>query len=247
MCVLISPTAHAQLREAGFAGRPNATRSELDSLASRAEEAASSSTLSAQARAEKQGEAAALRARMRDGDFEVGDRVVLAVRGDSALSDTVAVQEGRVLNLRNLPALPLAGVLRSELRSHLITQIARFVKDTAIQATPLIRFGVLGEVTRPGYYRLPADIPISDAIMAAGGPTARADMPRTVVRRGSKQLLSKGAVRDAMVAGVTLDQLNLGAGDEIVVGAKRERNGWQTAAQVAALAGVVLSLGIARR
>ncbi len=247
MCVLISATARAQLTDLSAAGRPNATRSELQTLVARAEEEASASALDAEARAEKQRVAAALRARLRDGDFEVGDRVVLAVRGDSALSDTLAVQAGRVLSLRNLPTLSLAGVLRSELRSHLVAQIARFVKDTAIQVTPLIRFGVLGEVARPGYYRLPADIPISDAIMAAGGPTPRADMPRTVVRRGSKELLSKGAVRNAMVAGVTLDQLNLGAGDEIVVSAKRERNRWQTAAQVAAIAGVVLSLGVIRR
>jgi protein involved in polysaccharide export with SLBB domain len=246
MCALICPTMEAQIMDAGAVGRASATRGELESQAARAEEQAASLAVSAQVRAEKQREAAALRTRLREGDFEVGDRIVLAVQGDSALSDTLAVQPGRVLNLRGLPALSLAGILRAELRSHLVTQIAHFVKDTALRATPLIRFGVLGEVARPGYYRLPADIPISDAIMAAGGPTAHADVPKTVVRRGSKRFLSKGAVRKAMVAGVTLDQLNLGAGDEIVVGAKRER-GWQTVAQIAALASVVLSLGVVRR
>jgi protein involved in polysaccharide export with SLBB domain len=242
MCALICPTIGAQVTDVGTAGRPSATRGELERLAARAEEEASSGAASAQVRAEKQREVAALRARLREGDFEVGDRVVLEVPGDSALSDTFAVQPGRTLNLPKLPALSLAGVLRSELQSHLVTQVARFVRDTALRATPLIRFGVLGEVGRPGYYRLPADIPISDAIMAAGGPTARADVPRTVVRRGSKRLLSKGEVRKAMVAGSTLDQLNLRPGDEIVVGEQRER-GWRAIAPVVALvSGIVLSL-----
>jgi SLBB domain-containing protein len=246
MCALLCATTSAQVADVGVAGRPSATRSELDSLAARSAEVAASGALSARARAEKQREAAALRARLRDGDFEVGDRVILAVQRDSALSDTFAVLPGRTLKLPNVPALSLVGVLRSELQSHLATQMARFVKDTTLRATALIRFGVLGEVARPGYYRLPAEIPISDALMAAGGPTARADVPRTVVRRGSKVLLAKGAVRKAMVAGSTLDELNLGPGDEIVVGEKRER-GWRSIAQSAALAsGVLVGLRAAR-
>jgi protein involved in polysaccharide export with SLBB domain len=242
LCALIGSATEAQATDVVVAGRISATRAELDSLAVRAEERASSA-VTAQLRAEQQREAAALRARLRAGDFEVGDRIILVVRADSTLSDTFTVQPGRTLNLPNFPPVSLAGVLRSELRSHLVTQVARFVKDTALRATSLIRFGVLGEVAHPGYYRLPADVPISDAIMAAGGPTAQADMPKTVVRRGSKEFLSKDAVRQAMVSGMTLDQLSLSPGDEIVVRAKRQRAGWQTVAQVAALAsGLVLSL-----
>jgi hypothetical protein len=239
---LVCWTAHAQGAEARAAGRFGATRAELDSLAARADKVASSPGVSAEMRGEKQLEAAALRQRLREGDFEVGDQVVLAVHGDSVLSDTFTVQPGRTLILPNLPELSLIGVLRSEIRSHLAGQIARFVRDTTLRASALVRLGVLGEVARPGYYRLPMDIPISDALMAAGGPTPRADISRTIVRRGSRQLLSKGTVRDAMVAGLTLDELNLGAGDEFLVRAKREW-GWQTVAQIAALAsGILLSL-----
>jgi hypothetical protein len=46
----------------------------------------------------------------------------------------------------------------------------------------------------------------------------------------------------AMVEGRTLDQLGLGAGDEFLLRPKREW-GWQTVAQIAALAsGILLSL-----
>lgn len=227
---------------AGAQGRAHATRAELDSLATKAEEQGASAAIGAQDRAERQREAGALRQRLRDGDFEVGDQIVLSVRGDSALTDTFTVKVGRTLDLPNMPELSLAGVLRSELQSHLVRQIGRFVKDTTLRATALVRFGVLGEVGHPGYYRLPSDIPISDAIMAAGGPTSRADLNRAFVRRGTKQLLGRDAVRKAMVAGSSLDELNLNAGDELVIREQRER-GWQFAAQIAALAsGVVLSI-----
>jgi protein involved in polysaccharide export with SLBB domain len=238
---VVCSIAHAQGADA-HAGRFSATRAELDSLVAKASELANSPSVSAQVRAEKQVEEAALQRRLREGDFEVGDRVVLVVPGDSALSDTFTVQPGRTLNLPNLPQLSLVGVLRSELEAHLADSVSRFVKDTTLKATPLVRLGVLGEVARPGYYHLPTDIPISDAMMAAGGPTSRADVSRTTVRRGSRELLSKAAVRSAMVEGLTLDQIGLNAGDEFVVRAKREW-GWQTVAQIAALAsGILLSL-----
>jgi protein involved in polysaccharide export with SLBB domain len=87
---------------------------------------------------------------------------------------------------------------------------------------------------------------VSDAIMSAGGPTPRADMPKTVIRRRSRELLSKRAVRDAMVAGFTLDQLGVNPGDEIVVSTKSERN-WMSMLQIATLiTGAVLGVRASR-
>ena len=213
---LVGPVAAAQGAPPAAAGRFNATREELDSLAARADGAA----------------AEALRARLRDGDFKVGDRVTVFLRGDSALSDTFAVERGPTLALPNIPTVSLAGVLRSELQWHLTKQLGEYVRDTALRAKALINFGVVGEVARPGFYLLPIDVPISDAIMAAGGLTTRSELPKTFVRRGSRQLLSKHVVRQAIVDGVTLEHLNLDAGDELVVGAKRDWN-WPTVASLA--------------
>jgi protein involved in polysaccharide export with SLBB domain len=214
--VLAAPALAAQAAPLGMAGRLSATRAELDSLAMHADEAAAS----------------ALRARLRDGDFQVGDRLVLFIRGDSVLSDTFTVDRGRTLSLPDIPTVSLAGVLRSELQSHVAKQLGDFVKDTVLRAKALIQFGVVGEVSRPGYYLLPVDAPINDAIMAAGGLTTRTDLPKSFVRRGRTKLLSKADVRTALVDRLTLEQLNLGAGDELVVGAKRDW-GWPTVASLA--------------
>lgn len=218
----------------GAAGRANVTRLELERLAAVAEAAAAGRTTGDPLRDARQREAAAIRERLREGDFRVGDRIVLAIHGDSTLNDTVVVRAGPTLSVLSLPEDTLRGVLRSELQAHLTAWVTRFYRHATVQATPLIQFGVLGEVNRPGYYRLPVDIAVSDAIMSAGGPTQRADMPRTVVRRRSQQVLSKTAVRDAIATGLTLDQLGLDAGDELVVAAKRERR-WQTVVQVGGL------------
>jgi protein involved in polysaccharide export with SLBB domain len=222
-------------------GRANATRQELERLADEADAVASSGG-PAELRQAKQLEAAAIRGRLREGDFRAGDRIVVAVQGDSTLNDTLVVLPGPRLKLLSLPEDSLRGVLRSELQSHLVAWVTRYYKNTTVHATPLIRFGVLGEVNHPGYYRLPANVDISDAIMTAGGPTQRADIPRTVVRRRSQDLLSKAAVRDAMVAGRTLDELGLDAGDELVVGARPERN-WMNVVQIATvLSGLALAV-----
>ena len=240
--IFLSRVGGAQAPLGVEAGRANATRPELERLAAEAEADASATGADAQREAKRR-EAAAIRERLRVGDFRAGDRIVLAVQGDSTWSDTAVVLPGPTLRVLSFPDDSLHGVLRSELQTHLTTFVSRFYRNTTVRAIPLITFGILGEVSRPGYYRLPVDIAVSDAIMSAGGPTQRADMPRTVVRRGSRQLLSKARVRQAMAAGLTLDQLGLSAGDEVIVGAKPER-GWQTVVQ---LGGVVTGLVFAVR
>jgi hypothetical protein len=207
-----------------------ATRQELERLAMQSDGAVSD----------------AIRARLREGDFRAGDQIILVIQGESTLNDTVVVSDGPTLKALSLPEDSLHGVLRSELQPHLSAWVTRYYKNATVKATPLIRFGVLGEVNRPGFYRLPIDLPVTDAIMSAGGPTQRADIPKTVVRRRTHELLSKGAVRDAMVAGLTLEQLGVDAGDELVVGAKTQRQ-WINIVQVATLiAGLALSVQASR-
>jgi protein involved in polysaccharide export with SLBB domain len=227
MLALTADGGRAQAASTGDGGRAGATRSELERLASQAEATASSDATSPALREQRRLDAAAVRERLREGDFRPGDQMVLAVPSDSALSHTFVVRAGAVLQLPNLPEIPLHGVLRSELQPHLVAHIGRFLKDTLIRVTVLLPIGVLGELARPGYYRVPFDLPFNDVIMAAGGPTPAADLTRIVVRRGSKTFLSRPAARAAMVKGLTLDELGLAPGDEVLVSGRRERK-WPT-------------------
>jgi protein involved in polysaccharide export with SLBB domain len=232
----------AQTSSGGDVARAGATRSELERLAARAEAAASADSAKTPSREQSRRDAEALRERLREGDFRPGDHVVLAVPADSALSDTFVVRAGGpggpVLRLPNVPEIALRGVLRSELQPHLVAHVGRFLKDTVMRVAVLVPIGVLGELAHPGYYRLPIDMPLSDVVMAAGGPTPAADLTRITVRRGSTFLLSREAARAAISRGQTLDELGLAPGDEVLIGGRRERK-WEG---IARNAGVVSSL-----
>ena len=80
--------------------------------------------------------------------FQVGDRVLLHVEGDSALSDTFTVVAGPALRLPDIGEISLAGVRRTDLESHLQHELSRYIKDPVVQARALIRVSVTGEVAR---------------------------------------------------------------------------------------------------
>ena len=176
--------------------------------------------------------------RLRDGDFQVGDRIVVTVLSDVPHTDTLVVQAGRFIDLQGKGVLPLTGVLRSELKEKVSAEVLKYVKAVEVDVVPLTRIGVLGEVARPGYFALRSDVPITEVIMVAGGPTATADIDNTVVRRDSRPFRSAGETRQALVKGLTLDQFGLNAGDELVIGRQRQ---WFTST-APLLAGLVASL-----
>ena len=221
--------------------RAMASRQELDSLAALSE-AAASAAKTASTREPFQRYAADVRARLRDGDFQPGDRILLSFASDSALRDTFTVQLNNALALPKLPPIPLHGVLRSELQQHLASQLQQYVRDTTVRATPLVLVGVLGEVVRPGYYRVPLAIALGEALMAAGGPTTQADLRRVTVRRGNNTVVGASQVREAMMRGVPLAQLGIDAGDELLVVGPRARN-WPMVLQITGVAtGLVLAI-----
>lgn len=203
-----------------FTGTPLVSREQLVAAAARADLAATSSDATTRERAVLL--AAAIRERLRDGDFQVGDRLVVTIVSDAAHRDTVSVRAGRILALPGRVFVPLGGVLRSEVQDHVASEVLKYVKAQEIEVTPLVRIGVLGEVARPGYFALASDLPISDAIMSAGGPSPMADMGRSEIRRAGLTLHSAGEVRQAIAEGLTLDQFGLAPGDEIVIGRQRE-------------------------
>jgi protein involved in polysaccharide export with SLBB domain len=234
-------------REDEMPRRAAASRQELDSLVASAEAAASATAMPAEKSLALQRYASDLRARLREGDFQAGDQIVLAVRGDSTLSGTFTVLTSRTLVVPKLPPIPLEGVLRSELQPYLSGRLRPYVRDTLLQGTPLVRIGVLGDVARPGYYRVSLDQTLSDALMAAGGPMPQADVTRTTMRRGSTTVMPSGEVRDAMIRGVPLRHLDVDAGDELLVVTPKTRN-WGLITQIAGLAtGVLLAVQTLRR
>lgn len=205
--------------------RAQATRPELLASLAQIDTILNSPGFSSRIREAKRREATLIRERLTEGDLQVGDQIVLTMVGEEQFSDTFTVGSGRVLSPAGIPDIPLRGILRSEAEAYLTEQFSRYVRDPRVRVAALIRMGILGAVGSQGFYQVPADRLVSDAIMQAGGLAAGADPGRTFVRRGSTTLLTQDQVQDAIIRGATLDQLNLRAGDEIVVDLKATQRG----------------------
>jgi protein involved in polysaccharide export with SLBB domain len=190
-------------------------RDELTDLLHRLETAASSPGYSGRIREQARLEAEIVRSRLEEGDFQVGDRVVVQVQGD--FSDTVAVEPRRVITLPGMGEIPLAGVLRSELEQHLTRELSAYLRDPVVEATSLVRIAVLGQVVTQGFYTMPASLLVEEALMLAGGPAPDANLDGAEIMRGNQVIWEDDALQRAITDGRTLDQLSLRAGDRIMI------------------------------
>jgi protein involved in polysaccharide export with SLBB domain len=170
-------------------------------------------------------EAWMLRTRLEKGDFQEGDRLVLALQYQTnARADTLIVRAGKTLQIPGIEDLSLEGVLRSELTPKLLAHLGRFLVNPTVRATPLIRIAVLGKVGRPNFYYTSADVVLSDLIMQAGGPAADADLNRIEIRRGGQVIWNATDSRTALSEGLSIDRLHLRANDEVEIGEKKKRS-----------------------
>ena len=183
-----------------------------------------------------------MRLRLTEGDFQVGDRIVLSVAGDSTLADTITVRAGPVLPLGHYGDVSLRGVLRQELVQHLTTVLDRYIRTPDVEALTLVRVAIVGWVVRPGYYHIPADALMSDLVMLAGGPTTEGDLTRISVRRDASELITTQSVRGAVAAGRTVTDLGLRAGNEIMIGERKRRSIGAVAPILSVLTAVALGV-----
>lgn len=149
--------------------------------------------------------------------MRAGDRIVLAVVDEPTLSDTFTVSAGPSITLPLVGLVPLAGVSRDGLQSHLAGVLARVIRDPVVTVQTLVRLAVLGEVARPGFFAVPADALLSDAITLAGGPTGNAEMRKLTLSRQGNMLQRDEQLRQSIAQGRTIDDLGITAGDELMV------------------------------
>jgi protein involved in polysaccharide export with SLBB domain len=199
------------------------TRAELTTLLEKFETAAGSDAYSRELRQRARLEADLVRNRLTEGDFQVGDQISLHVEDEEGLSNIFVVSPGRVLKLPVIGDVPLEGVLRSELNEHIAGHLGRFIRSPVVRTQSLIRISVTGNVSKPGFYVVPTDRIMTDALMAAGGPAGNADLKNLLIERGDRKIWQGELLQQAITEGRTLDQMSLRAGDRIVVPAQQAR------------------------
>ena len=240
----VSPLARAQTSTASDPTAALESRATLEAEALKAE---------AQNR---RSEVFLLRSRLKRGDFQDGDRIIVELLGASSTvaavmpkNDTLILRAGKVLQLPQMAELSLEGVLRSELNARISSHLAKYLRDSSVQATPLIRLAVVGQVRAPNYYYTTVDVLLSDIMMRAGGPLSSADwLGNMVIRRGSETIWNAQDTRTAMADGISLERLHLRAGDELYVDEVKGGVKWTTLLQYAGPAvGLLYALQRLRR
>ena len=206
------------------AGQLYATRADLEAMVARFDRETDSELYSDAVRAIARDEADLIRTRLRDGDFEVGDVITLTVAGQASLTNAFTVAPGRMLIMPDLPAMSLAGLLRSELRDSVTAFIGRYVRDPQVFIMTSIRIQATGEIGSPGYHSVSADSRLPDVIAELGQPTGGAEIDKMVIKRRGDKIWDGEALQDALVEGRTLDQLSLRAGDVIDIPSNQKRN-----------------------
>lgn len=200
-----------------IAGAPSATRAELETALGQRELWAASTAYGTRLRSQARREASLIRDRLREGDFRVGDRMLLRVEGAVPFNDTVTVQPGPRIIVPGLEAVDVTGTLRSELSVKLQGAFRRTVLDAKVAVQPLARVAVFGAVASPGYQLVPFESRVDELLMSAGGPVGDTRPNRFSIMRGDTVLVDADDVATAIAAGRTLGELSMRDGDYLTV------------------------------
>jgi protein involved in polysaccharide export with SLBB domain len=76
---------------------------------------------------------------------------------------------------------------------------------------------IQGAVARPGFYAIPSDALLADAVMVADGTTPEADPRKLKIERGGKTILASDGVQKAIAERRTVNDIRLRDGDQLVV------------------------------
>ena len=229
--------AEAQISIDANPGSAERTRTELEELLVQYENVLQSPAYSDAVKNATRSRVDRIRERLTRGDFELGDRIVLSVRDEPDLPDTVTVTAGPKISLPLFGDIGLEGVLRSEVESRITEALSVFINDPVVTAQALMRVSVQGAVGQPGFYVVPAEVLLSETLMVAGGPAQNSKLEDLRIERGSTVVMRGDEVQEALRRGLTLDQLNLQAGDQVVLPADQSGSFLGNVGMIAGLVG----------
>ena len=121
-------------------------------------------------------------------------------------------------------------------------QLGQVLREPVVHARGLVRLSVTGAVSRPGFYLVPADALLSEAVMVAGGLTADSKLADLRAERAGAPFLAGVDMRTALAEGRTLDQANVRSGDELVMPGGGAGRGGMSSFERVRLVGILLSI-----
>jgi polysaccharide biosynthesis/export protein len=158
------------------------------------------------------------------GPYKIGrdDVLDVLVWKQQQLSGRIRVGSDGTIMLPLIGQVKAAGLTTTELQTDLTARLGRFVHDPKVTVRifdPASRvFYVLGEVSKPGMYKLMSGEVLSQALAAAGGPTEYANLRKIkIIRRGGDQQVEMTVNYSEVRGGDLTADVQLERGDTIIV------------------------------
>ena len=225
------------------AQRAAVTRAELEASLVEIDKILASSGYSSSIKETKRAEAALIRYRLSEGDIRPGDVIRITIPNDKEVTNPYLVTDARTIIIPGLATISVANLLRSEVEAHLRKEISKYLRDAQVIAEAQIRIAMFGGINKQGFWVVPASAPITDVLMqVGGGPAGDADLEKSRITRGGKEIVSPAAFQVALREARTLDHLNVQAGDEIWIGEKSQGFSFTKALGVVSAVGSVAFL-----
>ena len=150
-------------------------------------------------------------------EFLAGDAIQILIPADtgSVLKGVYPIDGTGMADLPIAGRVVIAGKNRQNIEQYLAGIWAPYLKDTHVQAIPVIRVAIMGNVREPGYYYASPDAVIYDAIKMAGGPLLPFKMEETAHLRAGKVINDELTVQ--ISRSLTLRESGIVSGDEILI------------------------------
>lgn len=148
--------------------------------------------------------------------LEAGDVLEVTIWREDDLSGEFLVDETGSVTLPLLGRHEVTGKALAAVRDELIEGYRRHLNNPSITILPLRRVYVLGEVNKPGLYKLDPTVTLAGAVAMAEGATENGELSRIRVIRDGE------AVQARPQPGQKLDDIDIRSGDQIFV----EEKGW---------------------
>ena len=150
-------------------------------------------------------------------EFLAGDAIRIDIPADTAsvLKGVFGIDGQGMADLPIAGKVVVAGKTRQNIEQYLAQLWAPLLKDAHVQATPVIRVAVMGNVKIPGYYYPSPDAVVYDVINMAGGPLQPWKIEQTQHIRG-REVVNKRLI-DYVSRSMTLREAGIQSGDEILL------------------------------
>lgn len=148
-----------------------------------------------------------------------GDEVKIALWGRVNASYSLTVDRDGKISIPGIGPLSVAGMNFEDMSNYLIKQAEQMTGtnvDISMGSLKTIPIFVLGDVKRPGSYTIGSFATITDALLAAGGPSEIGSMRKIELRRKNK-LVTSFDLYDLFLKGDKSRDVVLSAGDVIFV------------------------------